>query len=706
MKFHTSTKQKKKTRKVRSFAGRLTRWIILVMLVAMGLVSYLIYEASTSLVEEMGQMHNESLLDTAVENVRRATSDVYVGSVNHVPEIEESLNQPDRLSLLLERVVRQNPRIHSCGLCFVDNYYPQKGHRFFPYAVRRDNDTIEIKNIDGAQFDNLKTLWFSEVKEAKKAEGVKESHWSKPFFEDNDTVTPLVSYLLPIHDKQGKMVAVLGANLALEWLRQKTEDLSIDIFQKEWMGSANDTDDDETLTAEEKKARQKKIDERFKPYSFIITGDGTYLTHPDQKRILHENFFSSAGIVPDSIAAIIGREMTAGNKGYYMDADSIILSVDIEGRSSYVFYAPIKRTDWSMALVVPTLNLKLMAIVVGVVLLVLIAIGVIAVYLISRFTIRRIARPLKQLAYSADEVANGNFNTPLPKIKHNDEIHLLRDSFEGMQQSLTKYIDELKATTASKAAIENELRVAHDIQMAMLPKIFPPYPDRNDISLYGSLKPAKDVGGDLFDFYIRDNHLFFCIGEVSGKGIPASLVMAVTRSLFRNISGHTAEPDQIVSTLNKSLTDGNEKNMFVTMFVGVLHLDNGVLQYCNAGHDAPLLIGRGVGMLPCDPNLPIGVMAEWQFSLQETLIDSQTTIFLYTDGLNEAEDIHHAQFGNEHVITLAETLLKEDRNQPKIIVDSMVQAVRAFVGEAEQSDDLTMLAIKYTNTHGRQEKQQ
>ena len=151
----------------------------------------------------------------------------------------------------------------------------------------------------------------------------------------------------------------------------------------------------------------------------------------------------------------------------------------------------------------------------------------------------------------------------------------------------------------------------------------------------------------------------------------------------------------LTSRLVKLEQSSNIHSMFVTLFVGVLHLENGLLQYCNAGHDTPLLIGRGVGMLPCEPNLPVGVMEDWNYTLQEVSIDSLTTIFLYTDGLNEAEDIHNAQFGNQRIIDLAETLLAEGRNQPEIIITSMTEAVHTFVGEAEKSDDLTMFAIQF-----------
>ena len=161
------------------------------------------------------------------------------------------------------------------------------------------------------------------------------------------------------------------------------------------------------------------------------------------------------------------------------------------------------------------------------------------------YIIRWQLSPLKLLANKTVEISQGNFNVAMPEFNSKDEIRNLRDSFVDMQQSLSRYIDELQTTTASKASIESELHVAINIQMSMLPKIFPPYPDRNDIDIYGELTPAKSVGGDLFDFYIRDEKLFFCIGDVSGKGVPASLVMAVTRAQFRTVSAHQAAPDRI-----------------------------------------------------------------------------------------------------------------------------------------------------------------
>ena len=262
-----------------------------------------------------------------------------------------------------------------------------------------------------------------------------------------------------------------------------------------------------------------------------------------------------------------------------------------------------------------------------------------------------------------------------------------------MQKSLVTYIEELKETTAQKASIDSELHVAKNIQMAMLPKIFPPYPERNDIDVFGQLDSAKEVGGDLFDFFIRDEKLFFCIGDVSGKGVPASLVMAVTRAQFRTIAAHEAMPDRIVTELNDAMAEGNDSNMFVTLFVGALDMPTGRMRYCNAGHDAPILIGSGAGLLPCDSNLPVGIMAGWKFTGQETTIDPHTTIFLYTDGLTEAMNSEFEQFQEERIFNV----IKNTPNTPRQLIMAMTDAVHQFVGDAEQSDDLTMLALQYNH---------
>ena len=681
----------KKKKKLKPFARRLTRWIVLSQFVVMGLASYVIYKMAKNITMMEEADLYKSYLNTTNANVSRMLLEVSLSTANHVSEIEENLGQPEKMFSLMEKLVTENSRIRSCGISFVAGYYPQKGRRFCPYAVRDSAGTVVVYDDADASHDYLKAQWFTEALKAK------EGYWSKPFFASVDSV-PLVSYLQPIRDKQGRTVAIVGADLSLDWFNGTR------IEGKQHDGQSYNVyvNTDLTITDGDslKESSLGWMDRkwRFVSSNFIIDGDGTYIAHPNIDFVLKENYFNLAKATADTIDDHVGRQMIAGVKGFYGDNDMPLPFdfFDLDGISAYVFYEPVEHTNWSVALVVLRLMIDAIGAGVGVAMLMLIALGLLVTRIVGRFIIRRATRPLNKLAESANEVAKGNFSTPLPNIKHNDEIRLLRDSFEGMQHSLAQYMEELKDTTASKAAIENELKIAHDIQMSMLPKTFPPFPERDDIDIYGSLTPAKDVGGDLFDFYIRDNMLFFCIGDVSGKGVPASLVMAVARSLFRNVSDHLSEPDLIVGSLNRAINEGNESCMFVTLFIGRLDLCTGSLCYCNAAHNPPLMIGKdGCKELDCDSNVPVGLMEDWQYTKQQTVLEQGSTIFLYTDGLNEAENIYQDQFKLERVIQVASGLLAEGNTQSEHIVTQMLESVHAFVGEAEQSDDLTMLAIRY-----------
>ncbi len=229
--------------------------------------------------------------------------------------------------------------------------------------------------------------------------------------------------------------------------------------------------------------------------------------------------------------------------------------------------------------------------------------------------------------------------------------------------------------------------------MSMLPMIWPAFPDRKDIDIHGSITPAKAVGGDLYDFCIREDKLFFCIGDVSGKGVPASLVMAVISSMFRTLSTSEDGPEKLVSNINSATADRNDSLMFVTLFVGELDLKTRELKYCNAGHNVPYVLSNGTPHeLPTDANVPIGIVADWNYTLQKTVLPPDSILFLFTDGLTEATRADGSLFREERVMACLADQPASPSSQD--IIDRMKDAVEAFVGDAEQSDDLTMLVIK------------
>ena len=643
-----------------SFARRMTRRVMLVLLVMMSALGFLIYYITKELVVEISGSTVHNTIQTTGEIICSQMLEVSVAVENNIFDIERNLGQPDEMQRITERIVKLNPRIRSCGISFIENYYPNKGHAFCPYTWK--DDSLQVNTQKGTPLgDYLESEWF------KEAVAKDSAYWSKPFFDAHEKERPFVAYLQPIHDRQGRVVAILGADLSLEFMT--------DLLVKQ----------DSATTAEGWIAVAQ---------SYLLQHDGTYITHPEKKRILKANYFRH---FQDADEPGIAKKLIADMKKGVKSEDEIEKAVIIDRDNCYVFYSPIKNTDWVLATEMPSIALEMFGIIGGLLALLIIVFILMVTFLVCRIAISHVSKPLKHLSATADEIANGKFNTALPVIDSHDEIHKLRDSFENMQLSLTDYIEKLKSTTAAKASIESELKIAHDIQMSMLPKTYPAFPERHDVDIYGQVTPAKAVGGDLYDFYIRDNKLIFCIGDVSGKGVPASLVMAVTRSLFRNISAYTQAPDRIVVAVNDALSDNNESSMFVTFFVGVLDLASGHLDYANAAHNPPLVLrGSEVSTLPCESNIPVGVMPGWSYTVETLQMEPGDCLFLYTDGLNEAEDIDHQQFGMERVEQVAKTTV----NTPQTLIEAMTSSVEQFVGNAEQSDDLTMLAIHYTlDTH-------
>ncbi len=371
-------------------------------------------------------------------------------------------------------------------------------------------------------------------------------------------------------------------------------------------------------------------------FSMLVSRTGRIMVCPAETLVMKRTIQEIAATMDDSASFnAINRSMLSGESGS--------TTFRYQGKMNYMFFDGVDRTGWAMSVVVPEEEIYGSIQRLGRLVALLQLVGIVLLILLLYHVIK----------------------------SHRD----------------------LRMVSENKSRIEGELHVARGIQMSMIPKIFPPYPERSDVDMFAAVVPAKEVGGDLYDFYTREEKLFFCIGDVSGKGVPASLVMAVTRSLFRTVSAHEKSPQRIVTTINDSMSEMNDANMFVTFFCGVLDLRNGHLRYCNAGHNAPVLVmPDGNRELPVEANLPLGVVPGMSFSEQETDLTTGTGLFLYTDGLTEAENPAHALFGEERMLAALSGKLGSHQQ-----IDAMTQAVQGFVGDAPQSDDLTMLYIRFMN---------
>ena len=645
------------------FSRKLAWRIVLSVSIVMIVLSVIIYKMVNRSIIEMESMLFTEVMRRTSETINSNMTSVSVGCINSLDKIESSLDKPDSIPHILQRVVAQNPNIAGCAIGFEANYYPQKGRWYEPYAIR-NGEQIVVHLIGGPNHDYLNREWYQSVMTGGS------SGWSHPYYDAEGCKTVVATYALPVKNKGGKKIGVFALDLSLYWLA--------DIMRK--------TD------AEIVRHYYDPFFKTAQVNCIILNKEGTYVAHSDTTRIIHCNFLSEVKASADTNDDLLARQILSGKEGHSEST--------IDDERHIVFYCPIENTDWTVAVVVPWILYYGTGQRAGIMLMVLIALSLLVAFFGCVIAIRKMTNPLVKFAESTREIAKGNFQAPLPNIKSNDEIGLLHESFQDMQQSLSRYVEQLRETTASKAAIENELNIARNIQMSMIPKIFPPYPQRDDIDIYGYMQPAKDVGGDLFDFFIHDEKLFFCIGDVSGKGIPAALLMTVAKNLFRSVTAHESSPGKIITQMNNTMSEGNEANMFVTLFVGVLDLSSGRLSYCNAGHDAPLIISSDATLLPVESHFPVGVMAGAEFDEEEITIAPQTTLFLFTDGLTEAACTNNTDdewelFGMQRVMDTIHQAMEQRLLEPRPFTEHILHAVSAFVGDSLQSDDLTMLTIRY-----------
>ena len=315
---------------------------------------------------------------------------------------------------------------------------------------------------------------------------------------------------------------------------------------------------------------------------------------------------------------------------------------------------------------------------------------------IGVFGARSISRPIADLTDMTRRIAGGDFTQRID-IRTKNEIGVLAASFNGMTRRLAESIEHLKETTAAKERIESELKIAHEIQMSMVPKIFPAFPERNEFDVFATLVPAKEVGGDLYDFFfIDDDHLCFAVGDVSGKGVPASLFMAVTKTLFRSTAGKGGNPGEILARLNTEICRDNESCMFVTFFCAILNIRTGQVDYSNGGHNLPYYLHHsGVTPLENRGGRALGVVEQSPYMSGRMVLSPGEALLLYTDGVTEAMDSRERLYSDQR---LSEFLSNHRSSAPQQIIGDLVSDVRHFAGAAPQSDDITALALRYFGT--------
>ena len=629
----------------RKLSVRVSLWVVMfAAIIFIAALGFLFYQ-SRDAVRQEAISHATQILDKTSLRVEGILNRVEVAANMTEWLVRRHPDKADSMLVYSRGVLQNNPDFYNCSIAFEPYYFKDQGRYFSAYS-KHDGDSI--RTIQGGS-DNYQYFYMDWYLMPSLLD---HPCWTEPYM-DMDTRTNtsemVTSYCMAIKNKVGEKIGVINMSLSLSWLSQ-------------------------TISA---------VKPYPNSYSIMIGRGGTFFVHPDTTKITRQTIFTQTIEQPDTAMTALGYAMQHGEEG--------MKHMTIEGKDSYVFYKPLGKTGCSMAIVCPEsdifsgfdrLRRTVMTIVcVGLLLM---------LYLFIRIITREL-QPLRRLAREAETIASGQFDAELPDFRRTDEIGQLSHSFGNMQQSLVKYIEELKETTAQKASIESELNVASSIQMSMLPSVFP---NCEGLDMYASMTPAKEVGGDLYGYLLKGDQLYFCLGDVSGKGVPASLFMAQVTRLFRTLANQQIAPADICTQMNEALSgEENSTFMFVTLFVGLVGLKTGHLSFCNAGHNPPV-IGGGEHhgeFLKMLPNCPIGVMPGLQFQGEEIDSIKGRPLFIYTDGLNEAENRQYEQFGEERLLDILRNTHFETARQ---VIETLAAEVEHHRDGADPNDDLTMMCLR------------
>lgn len=575
----------------------------------------------------------------------------------------ESCNYSElELLALIHKTVKDNPETYGIDVAF-EPYAFKPDIRLYDHYFYWQNGKVSYLGPDQSYDYQLKN-WYRIARDSKTPS------WSEPYQDDGGVSTLMTTYSVPFYlgkDDARKFAGIVATDITLDDLTELISSVKI-----------LDTG-----------------------YASIISHEGTIIAHPDPNLIFKKNLFRLAEDQGDDILRKLVQRMTQGETDF-------VQYTNLTGGKSWIYFAPLGTTGWSLAVTFPDAemyaklnNLSITMVTMGLTGVLLLTVAVI---LISH----SITKPLRTLAAASDQMAEGNFfDLELPTVRSNDEVGQLTQAFATMNISLQQYIRDLTEATASKERIQSELKVATDIQASLLPRVFPPFPDRSDFTVYANMDPAKEVGGDFYDFFfVDDDNLCFLIADVADKGVPAALYMMVAKTLLKTEAQRLGTPDEILSRVNEILAVDNENCMFVTVFCAILDTRSGEVRFANAGHNPPLFTNsdKGYSYLPIKAGFVLGPMPGSEYVTESIVMKPGDVLFLYTDGVTEAKNRAAELFGEERLLDI----LQQNRSAE---VSQLIHAVRAEVERhadgADQSDDVTMLALSYqgqaTGTDGPRE---
>jgi len=478
--------------------------------------------------------------------------------------------------------------------------------------------------------------------------------WSSPFYCKYDTTHLLVSYKMPIYYPDSKNVAgIVSCEVSLKMMQQ--------MLSKIRLGESG--------------------------YAFIVDRAGDLIAHPRKEWILKRNLYEKSPTIFNENSQDVVSRIKQGKSGAGLGKSEYL-----NNEAAWYYYAPITNSGWSVVIVIPEKDLFSEIEGIFQKIIFVSVFGIFILFLVNVFVFRKMLDPLVRITHAIQRFSS----SPANERKSKNEIKMLAESLEDWQTKYGLLIKDQSKTASDKIKIEKDLKSAQEIQLNIVPLGKPDFGKYPEIDLFAILKPAELVGGDLYDyFFIDKNHLLVAIGDVSGKGIPASLFMAITSTLIKTHAKILSSKD-IVSRVNRELSDRNSNQYFVTLFIGVLDIRTGMLDYCNAAHNYPYIL-RADGTLQTlskSHGLPLGIYKDKTYKSSTVELRFNDTMILYTDGVINSSDSNKQHYGTER---LEKNIQNLNDLSSEEVVQKLLKSIMIYEGDSHQADDISLLALKYLN---------
>lgn len=633
-----------------SLAVRLSVLILACATLVLALVVGYASLVSRGAIVEQARQNGEALAQATANRI----SAQFLATAKVTDTVAATLEDADlSRSFLIDlgrRVLASNPGIYGTATAFEPQAFERDKTFFAPYSFRQGS-RITSTSLGGEGYNYFAKDWYQLARELNRP------IWTEPYFDEGGGSALMVTYSAPFSRRTPRGLQTAGvvtADIDLAWLESMVSSVRA-------LSSG---------------------------YVFLLSRYGAYIAHPDPDLIMNETIFTHAEDLGLDTLRNLGRDMVAGRAGF-------VEFSDLPGvGEAFVSYLPLPDEGWSLGVVLPKAELlagvnRVTHVMTGIGLAGFAALTAVILLLSASIT-----RPLRALTRAARDISTGDLDQELPSTGRSDEVGELAASFSSMQTSLKAHIESLTAATAARERIESELRIARDIQMGILPKIFPPFPTRPELDVFATILPAREVGGDLYDFFFLDDNRFcFLIGDVSGKGVPAAFFMAVTKTLIKVVAEREPDPGRILAKVNDDLAADNESCMFVTLFLAILDTRDGRVVYANAGHNPPLLLpgGREPVWIESLEEPMAGAMPDVEYGTGSLTMAPGDAILLHTDGVCEAMNTCQALFSETRLL---DTATRAGASAGELI-RTVGDAVTDWARGAEQSDDITMLAVRY-----------